>query len=271
MPSARKQFTFYESFYRTISRIKDKAARADAYEAIIQYALFGEEPDLDQLPDAAAIVFEAVRPNLDAARKKSEAGKQGGSKSKQTEATASKTKANASAPEATESKAEAPESKSKQTQAERKQTEAKRKLEKELDIELDIEQMLESPPPPLGAPSEAKRSKNSQQVDTSCLSPVLRAKLEQWLAYKRERRENYKPTGLQALVTRLQGAAAQYGEAAVCELIDNSMSSGYAGILFDRLGQPKRASPRNAPQPWAAGSVELEAMQRMMQQGGGNG
>lgn len=262
MPTARKQFTFYESFYRTVSRIKDKATRADAYEAIIQYALLGEEPDLDQLPDTVAIVFEAVRPNLDAARKKSEAGKLGGSKPKQTEA-------NGDTVEAPESKNKQMEATSKQTQAPSKQAEANRKLEKELDIELDIEQMLESHLPPLGAAPEAKKTKNSQQVDMSGLSQPLQAKLDTWLAYKRERRENYKPTGLQALVTRLQSAAAQFGDAAVCELIDNSMSSGYAGILFDRLGQQKRAAPRNGPQAWTPGTMEIEAARRMMQHGGG--
>lgn len=79
----RKQFTFYASFYQAISRIKNKAARCDAYDAICAYAITGQLPDLDQVTDAAAIAFELCRPNLDASRRKAEAGKSGG-KSKQT-------------------------------------------------------------------------------------------------------------------------------------------------------------------------------------------
>ena len=97
MDTGRSQFTFYDSFYRALSRIKKKADRADAYDAIVSYALTGEEPDLDKLSDAAAIAFEVIRPNLDASRRKAASGKQGGKAKKQTE---SKPEANASKPEA---------------------------------------------------------------------------------------------------------------------------------------------------------------------------
>ena len=78
----RTQFTFYESFYKAISRIKKKADRADAYDIICAYALFQEEPNLDSVSNAVAIAFELLRPVLDKAREKSENGKSGGSKSK---------------------------------------------------------------------------------------------------------------------------------------------------------------------------------------------
>lgn len=71
----RKQFTFYASFAKAVKHIRKKADRCDAYDAIIDYALFGIAPDLDALPDAAAIAFELAKPNLDASRKKSDGGK----------------------------------------------------------------------------------------------------------------------------------------------------------------------------------------------------
>ena len=74
----RKQFTFYRSFMDGIKRIKAKAARCEAYDAIIAYALDGTEPDLDKLSDAAALAFVMAKPNLDSARKKAEAGQKGG-------------------------------------------------------------------------------------------------------------------------------------------------------------------------------------------------
>lgn len=82
----RTQFTFYDSFYRSVSRIKNKAARCDAYDAICKYALTGELPDMDRMADIAAIVFDVAKPNLDASRRKAESGKKGG-ENKQTEST----------------------------------------------------------------------------------------------------------------------------------------------------------------------------------------
>ena len=74
---ARGQFTFYGSFASALARIKKKADRADAYDAICNYALYGAEPDLERLSDAAAIAFELIRPNLDASRRKAESGRRG--------------------------------------------------------------------------------------------------------------------------------------------------------------------------------------------------
>lgn len=70
----RGQFTFYASFYKAIRRIRNKAARADAYDAICAYALDGTEPDMEKLSDAAAIAFEIAQPILEAGRRKAESG-----------------------------------------------------------------------------------------------------------------------------------------------------------------------------------------------------
>ena len=135
----RTQFTFYESFYKAISRIKKKTDRADAYDIICSYALFQEEPDLDSVSDAVAIAFELLRPVLDKAREKAENGKNGGSKQK----------ANA---KQTESKAEA---NAKLEQAvSKKEVEVEREVEKEVEKEIDnihptdvCAELPSSPPP----------------------------------------------------------------------------------------------------------------------------
>lgn len=201
----REQFTFYASFFRAVSRIRNKAARCDAYDAICAYALTEILPDLDKLPDSAAIAFELSKPNLDASRRKSEAGKSGG-RPKQTE---SKPKANE---KKIESKTEA--------MAERKQVQDKEKEQVQ-----DKEQMLITPHPPLpGA------------------SPALQGAFAAWIRYKHEKRQDYKPTGLQSLVTQVQKAAETYGEQAVIDLIGECMANNWQGIIFDRLksGQAPR-------------------------------
>lgn len=69
----------------------------------------------------------------------------------------------------------------------------------------------------------------------------LQEALGEWLSYKRERREGYRPTGLKSLVTQIKNAAGEYGDSAVIGVIQLSMSSGYKGIVFDRLKDRSRA------------------------------
>lgn len=123
----RTQFTFYESFAKAFARIKKKTDRADAYDAICNYALYGIEPDFALISDSVAIAFELIRPNLDASKRKAENGKRGGA----TKQTASKTEANAS-------KAESNASKTKQSVSEKENEE-----EKENEIEIEIEKEKE--------------------------------------------------------------------------------------------------------------------------------
>ena len=131
----RTQFTFYESFYKAISRIKKKADRADAYDIICAYALSQEEPNLDSVSDAVAIVFELLRPVLDKAKEKAENGKSGGSKPKaNAKQSESKTEANA---KQSESKTEA--------NANVEQTVSKK--EKEKEIEVEVEKEIDNIPP----------------------------------------------------------------------------------------------------------------------------
>ena len=65
----------------------------------------------------------------------------------------------------------------------------------------------------------------------------LVAKLEEWIAYKTERKESYKEVGLKSLLRQIENNQLTYGEKAVCDLIDDSMANGWKGIIFDRLKQ----------------------------------
>lgn len=71
----RSQFTFYDSFYRSISRIKKKADRADAYEMIFRYSMYGEIPDLDIAPAQVRTAFIECLPLMDLDRRESAEGR----------------------------------------------------------------------------------------------------------------------------------------------------------------------------------------------------
>lgn len=73
---ARDAFTFFASF-RTATAKLDDATRLAVYDAIMDYALFDEEPVFDNV--VAEAIFALVRPNVDASNKKRDSGAKGGS------------------------------------------------------------------------------------------------------------------------------------------------------------------------------------------------
>lgn len=94
--------------------------------------------------------------------------------------------------------------------------------------------------------SYGQRKRTKEKDKDSILSPLpptLRESVEKWVAYKGERREEYKPVGLQSLVTQITKAAEEYGEEAMIDVISRSMAANYKGIVFDWL---KEANARPA-------------------------
>lgn len=200
----RTQFTFYASFFDAVSRIKKKADRADAYDAICAYALREEDPDFSKMSDAAQIAFLLIKPNLDSSRRKAKSGKNGGSAKQM----ASKAEANS---KQSGSKAEAND----------KQEQPASEIEKEKEREKENECY---PPTPF-----------SKIIASYSFSEPLMAKTTAWLKYKSERRESYKEQGLKSLLTQIQKNAAKYGEQAVIDLMEQCMAANWAGIIWDRL------------------------------------
>lgn len=66
----------------------------------------------------------------------------------------------------------------------------------------------------------------------------LRKAVDDWLRYKTERREGYKPTGLKSLLTEIENRVKQHGENAVVDVIRLSMANNWRGIIWDRIKEP---------------------------------
>lgn len=60
-----------------------------------------------------------------------------------------------------------------------------------------------------------------------------------WLRYKQERNQKYKPTGLHTLLKKIQAMSKQHSEEAVIAAIEDSIANGYQGIVWDRLSRYK--------------------------------
>ena len=60
------------------------------------------------------------------------------------------------------------------------------------------------------------------------------------MEYKKERREPYKPAGMKALLSQIETKEQEFGASAVIDIIRESMSNGWRGIIWDRLKKPKK-------------------------------
>lgn len=192
-----ESFVFYRSFRDAISEMSDDNKLATLL-AICDYALYGVEP---KLKDAMArAVFTVARPSIDANKDRHTNGKKGGRPPKK--------------PMVSDSENQwFPKTESTETES-----------VSVSESETGAETKADKPPCPPSLP------------DTP-FGPELQSAFDRWLSYKRERREGYKPTGLNALVTQIKNNAATYGEHSVAQLIETSMASGWKGIAFDRLKQ----------------------------------
>lgn len=99
--------------------------------------------------------------------------------------------------------------------------------------------------------------KKEYKNNISPLTPLtgeLRQATERWLAYKKERGQTYQQVGLETLVKKIQKSADQYGDAAIINLIDESIASRYQGIIWDRLKNKKSLDDSyRMMQEWAYG------------------
>lgn len=76
--------------------------------------------------------------------------------------------------------------------------------------------------------------------------PELEEAVLSWLRYKRERREEYRPTGLTKLLSQIEHAAQKHGAAAVVDVMEKSMSANYQGIIWSWLRTSAEKSPQGA-------------------------
>ena len=94
--------------------------------------------------------------------------------------------------------------------------------------------------PPTGV--KRKKPPIPTQEETG-FSAVLQSAFEEWLAYKHERKQEYKPRGLAALQNKIRKAASSYGDKAAANCILDCIASNYQGLFFDRIkGEMKGVS-----------------------------
>ncbi len=115
-----------------------------------------------------------------------------------------------------------------------------------------------------------KRGKKKEEDDTLTLfgrlipeyviSEALKARLAEWMIYKTERKEPYKETGLKSFLRQVEKKAAEYGEPALCDLIEECMANNWRGLIFDKLKHGNQAQPIRQAAPAARKITKAEEL-----------
>lgn len=104
----------------------------------------------------------------------------------------------------------------------------KSNIEKELEKELEKENKK-------GGKRETTQSIFERLLPEYAISDVMADKLREWFKYKTERKDGYKEQGMKSLLKQVANKVSVYGDTAVCNLIDECMSNGWKGIIWDKL------------------------------------
>ena len=210
---AMEYFLAYHSYLEAIEPLSD-AERGRLFTALLEYSSTGIAPELR---GGERYTFATLKGNIDRdiAKYEAKCAKNRESSAKGGAANAKKWEPNG---------------------AERLRTEPNGSQEKDKDKDKEEDKPLRG--------NSARSAQEPPRVSDCGFSPELEAAVNDWLAYKQERREAYKPVGLKALLTQIKNAASANGDAAVAAVIRQSMSSGYKGIVFDRL---ERAASKSKP------------------------
>lgn len=84
---------------------------------------------------------------------------------------------------------------------------------------------VEKPPPPTA----------SQMISERSFSPEVDASVREWVKYKIEKRQGYKPTGLRNFLSQVENNVQKYGAEAVARLIHFCMSNNWQGVIWERI------------------------------------
>jgi hypothetical protein len=82
-------------------------------------------------------------------------------------------------------------------------------------------------------------------IDDSNFTDAFKDQLREWVKYKNEKNDRYKPTGFKKLLTQIQNNINRYGEEAVMILIDESMANNWKGIIWSKLESNKKQTGGN--------------------------
>ena len=97
-----------------------------------------------------------------------------------------------------------------------------------------VKESKEKVKPPLTPPGGKDPALRAVR-DSFVFDQPLSKAVNEWLKYKAEKKNMYKPTGLNQLLSKIQRKATEHGDEALIAAIYDAMSNNYQGIVWDRI------------------------------------
>jgi len=92
---------------------------------------------------------------------------------------------------------------------------------------------------------------------------LMKNKINDWLEYKKQRKDSYTEKGLKSLLSRIDNLLNDYEEQEIIELIDNSIVNNWKGIIWDNL---KTKNKKTKEPSWFKDKTETEEMTKEEQE-----
>ena len=129
--------------------------------------------------------------------------------------------------------------------------------------EVNKEKKIRSEEIPIGEvqPPSSIQSVDFKDIRSSYIFDTeLNNAVNNWLMYKDEKKQSYKPSGLNSLLSQVQKQAHTYGYSAVVHAINESMASNYQGIVWDKAKTftSQRDLPKQNGNPFLNYARQLE-------------
>lgn len=239
----RESFIFYQSFSDAISELDD-TCRLAVYDAIVQYGLTGEMPEMSGVPKA---IMTLIRPQIDAnlrryenGRKGAEHGKKGGRPRKNTDEsnpteTPKKPQEN---PEITPGEGQVNPTGTPNVNDNVNVNDNDNKTSS-----IDDEKKYGSGKPQKKETKKGASPQPPSMTELSFCAPGFVPVVEKWLEYKKNRREGYKsPESLKAMYEKLFKLSGGVPSVA-WEIVNESMANNYAGLFPLKNGFSKPPEP----------------------------
>ncbi len=232
MKEQKESFVFYKGFREAINALPQEY-QLKTLQYLMDYAFDGTEPEENGVEKA---LFLSFKPQIDASQKRYQTvvanGQKGGRPKKENKQQ--------------ESENNQQESENNQNTKNQNQQKPNTNLndndndnDNVNDNDNSNQNEKNNPPNPIGD-SLQKQLKTIR--DSFVFTEALHNKVNDWLDYKKEKRQPYKPKGLQSLLSQIQQQYFQYGEQSVISIIDLSMANNYEGILWAKIAEGKRGS-----------------------------
>jgi hypothetical protein len=113
--------------------------------------------------------------------------------------------------------------------------------DKDIDKDIDIDKEKDIPP----KSPKGKDDWQEKMIDERGITGKLKETIMEFLEYKKEKKQSYKPRGFKSFLTELQGKMSEYGDQAVIDCINYTMSRNYDGVSYWSLNKNQKKNNGN--------------------------